>query len=83
MSIVPCVRRSEGLDPFGTMRRSVEGKRAARNQDYVRGWWENIDKEPIFIEDKEHLKRECQRRGLIPKMFAKEKSQGKGLEWSY
>ena len=81
MSVIPPYR--EGLDPYGTSRHSVEGKRVARSGDYVRGWWENIDKEPIWIEDKEHLKRECQKRGVIPKIFAKRQSQGKGLEWSY
>ena len=76
-------------DPYGTAKRSPEGRSIARSKDYVRGWWENIDREPIFIQDKEHLKRVClevgrrEGRTVIPRMFAKPKSQGKGFEWSY
>jgi hypothetical protein len=81
MSIIPPFR--EGLDPYGTTRHSTEGRRVARKKDVVEGWWENIDKEPIYIKDKYHLKEECNKRGVIPRMFAKSKSQGRGLEWSY
>jgi hypothetical protein len=81
MSVIPVCR--EGLDPYGTMRKSAEGRRVARKKDWVEGWWENIDKEPIYIKDKEQLKAECQKRGVIPKAFAKPVSQGKGLEWTF
>jgi len=76
-------------DPYGTAKRSPEGRRIARSADYVRGWWENIGPEPIFIQDKEHLKKVCLEIGrktgrtIIPKMFMKSRSQGKGFEWSY
>jgi len=81
MSVIPVYR--EGLDPYGTCKRSVEGKRVARKPDYVEGWWENIDREPLYIKDRAHLKQECQKRGVIPKIFSKPASQGKGLEWTY
>ena len=76
-------------DTYGNMKKSVEGKRTARSQDWVRGWWEHLGPEPIFIEDKHHLKRVCldikKRTGknLIPKAFAKCSSSGKGLEWNF
>lgn len=70
-------------DPYATSKRSVEAKRLVRKENWVEGWWENIDKTPLYIKDKEHLKRECNKRGLIPKCFAKPKSQGKGLEWTF
>ena len=76
-------------DPYGTSKRSEEGRRIKRSSDYVRGWWENLGPEPIFIQDKYHLKRVCQeierRTGntFIPKMFMKPRSQGKGFEWSF
>ena len=82
MSVIPVTPR-EGLDPYGSSRHSVEGKRVARKLDTVEGWWENIDRDPIYIKDREHLKRECNKRGVIPRAFSKSKSQGKGLEWSY
>ena len=83
MSIVAVTTHPEGLDPYGTCRHSPEGKRVARKSDYVEGWWENIDREPIYIKDKAHLKGECQKRGVVPVMFAKHKSQGKGIEFNY
>ena len=70
-------------DIYGNYRRSEEGKRTNRKKDYVEGVWENIAREPIHIRDKAHLKAECQKRGVIPRIFAKPCSQGKGLEWSY
>jgi hypothetical protein len=70
-------------DPYATSKRSVEARRLVRKENWVEGWWENIDHEPIYIKDKEQLKRECDKRGLIPKAFAKPRSQGKGLEWTY
>lgn len=76
-------------DPYGTMRRSVEGRRVARRADWVEGWWENLGPEPIYIKNKEHLKKVCldieKKTGkkFVPKAFAKPTSQGKGLEWSF
>lgn len=76
-------------DPFGTSRRSEEGRKIQRSPNYVEGWWENIAPRPIYIKSKAHLKEVClaesKRTGrtIIPRMFAKPKSQGKGFEWSY
>jgi len=76
-------------DTYGQFKRSEEGKRTARKTDPVEGWWENLGPSPIYIRDKYHLKKVCERieqetgRRLIPRMFAKAKSQGKGLEWSF
>lgn len=76
-------------DVYGQFRSSVEGKRTARKADTVEGWWEDLGPNPIYIRDKYHLKQVCQdiekRTGkrLIPKMFLKPTSQGKGLEWSF
>ena len=70
-------------DIYGNYKRSEEGKRTNRKSDYVEGYWENIASTPIYIKDKHHLKEECQKRGVIPKIFAKPKSQGKGVEWSF
>lgn len=76
-------------DAFGTSKRSSEGRRIKRSPHYVEGWWENISAKPIFIKDRQHLKEVClaesKRTGrtIIPKMFAKPKSQGKGFEWTY
>jgi hypothetical protein len=77
------------LDPYGTSKRSVEGKRVARSKDWVRGLWENLGPEPIYIKDKYHLKEVCQQierktgKKLIPKAFMKPASQGKGIEWNF
>lgn len=76
-------------DPYGTSRRSEEGRKVARSANYVEGWWENLGPKPIYIRDKHHLKQVCldieKRTGqkLIPKMFMKPKSQGSGVEWSF
>ena len=76
-------------DTYGQFKKSVEGKRAARRTDTVEGWWENLGSEPIYIRDKYHLKKVCQEienttgKKLIPKMFMKPTSQGKGVEWSF
>ncbi len=48
--------------------------------DWVRGVWEHIGPEPIYIESKEHLFRECEKRGVIPRAFMKPKSIGQGYE---
>lgn len=53
---------------------------AVHTHDWVRGVWEHIDKEPIYIESKEHLFRECEKRGVIPRAFMKPKSRGAGFE---
>ena len=34
----------------------------------VEGWWEHIDTDPIYIRDKNHLKEECEKRGLAPRI---------------
>lgn len=70
-------------DIYGNWKRSEEGKRQNRKSDYVSGVWENITDKPIYIKDKEHLKKICDKYGVIPKIFAKAKSQGKGVEWNF
>lgn len=76
-------------DPMGTLRSSVEGRRVSRSKDWVRGWWENITPEPVYITDKYHLKQVCLAyskkigQDVIPEAFAKPKSQGKGIEWNF
>lgn len=77
------------LDPYGNQRNTPEGRRVAGQKNWVRGWWEHILPEPVFVEDKYHLKKICQDyskkvgRDVIPKAFAKPRSQGKGYEWSF
>lgn len=76
-------------DPHGNARRSDEGKRLNRKKDWVEGWWDHIGPEPIYCRDKYDVKRACEavskRLGklVIPKAFAKPKSQGKGVEWAF
>jgi len=48
--------------------------------NWVKGWYEHIDTNPIYIEDKSHLIRECKKRGVIPKAFSGPKSRGTGIE---
>ena len=48
--------------------------------EWVKGYYEHIDTDPIYIESKQHLIQECKKRGLYAKAFLKHKSQGKGLE---
>lgn len=80
---------AKSVDPWGNQRRTPEGCRTERTKDWIRGWWEHIGPEPIFIQDKYHLKQECIKWGkvrdqeIIPKAFMKPKSQGKGVEWSF
>ena len=50
--------------------------------DWCQGYWEHIDKQPIYIRDKEHLRQECNKRGVIPKAFLKHTSQGKHYEFA-
>jgi len=73
----------EGVDAHGNWKRSPEGRRLSRKKDTVQGWWDNITTEPIYIHDKYHLKEVCRKHNVIPRMFAKSKSQGKGLEWDF
>lgn len=47
-----------------------------------KGWYEHIDTNPIYIESKAHLRRECEKRDVIAKAIMKPKSQGKGYEMS-
>ena len=53
---------------------------AIHTHDWVKGVWEHIGPEPIKIESKEHLFRECEKRGVIPRAFMKPKSSGPGFE---
>ena len=48
--------------------------------DWVKGWYEHIDKEPIYIDSKKQLAHECEKRGVYAKALMKPKSQGKGYE---
>lgn len=49
--------------------------------EWVKGWYEHIDTDPIYIESKDHLLSECAKRDLMPRAFIKHKSSaGKGLE---
>jgi len=81
--------RKDIEDHYGTSRRSETGKRVARSQNWVEGWYENIAPHPIYIRDKYELKRACQEwsaktgRVIIPKAFAKRSSQGSGIEWTF
>ena len=58
---------------------SVEAT-AVHTHDWVKSVWEHIGPEPIKIESKEHLFRECEKRGVIPRAFMKPKSTGPGFE---
>lgn len=51
-----------------------------QTHDWVKGVWTDIGPEPIYIESKEHLFQECEKRGVMPRAFMKPKSQGKGFE---
>lgn len=53
---------------------------AVHTHDWVKGVWTDIAPEPIYIESKEHLFRECEKRGVMPRAFMKPKSQGQGFE---
>lgn len=53
---------------------------AVHTHDWVKGVWTDIAPEPIYIESKEHLFRECEKRGVMPRAFMKPKSQGAGFE---
>ena len=53
---------------------------AVHTNDWVKGYWEHIGPEPIYIESKEQLIRECEKRGVMPRAFMKPKSQGPGFE---
>lgn len=76
-------------DHFGQARHTIEGRRTARKSDYVEGWWENVMSYPVFVKDKYELKRICEAEGrrqgrvIIPRIFAKTKSQGRGIEWTF
>lgn len=86
---IPLNHLTVGGDFFGQAKRSAEGKRTARQNNWVRGWWENIAPEPVFIQDKWHLKAVCQAEGrrtgrtIIPRAFAKAKSNSRGIEWTF
>jgi hypothetical protein len=53
---------------------------AIHTHDWVKGIWTDIAPEPIYIESKEHLFRECEKRGVMPRAFMKPRSQGAGFE---
>lgn len=63
-----CIKDETGEGPYVT------------NENLYKGWYEHIDKHPIYIRDKQHLKEECAKRGLMAKSLMKPKSQGKGYE---
>ena len=48
--------------------------------EWVKGYYDNIDSQPIYIDSKEQLINECEKRGCYAKAFMKPKSQGKGYE---
>ena len=48
--------------------------------DWARGWYEHLGHDPVYIESKEHLKRECEKRGLLARALMKPRSRGKGYE---
>lgn len=70
-----CVRFSEfkGEAPIYDEVKKEESKETVHvnTEEWVKGTWENIDKEPINIESFDHLKYECNKRGVIPKAFCK------------
>lgn len=76
-------------DELGQCKSSSEGRATMRQRDWIRGWWEHIGPEPVFIRDKQHLKQVCQAesrrtgRIIIPRAFAKPKSDGRGIEWTF
>lgn len=76
-------------DPYGTSKRSIEGRRVAKKANWVEGWWENIGPEAVYCRTKEDVKAACIAQGkktgriIIPKAFMKPTSQGKGFEWSF
>jgi hypothetical protein len=51
-------------------------------ESWICGYWEHIDKQPIYIRDKAHLKQECEKRGVLPRAFLKHTSQGKHYEFA-
>jgi hypothetical protein len=53
---------------------------SVHTHDWVKGVWTDIAPEPIYIESKEHLFRECEKRGVMPRAFMKPKSRGNGFE---
>ncbi len=50
------------------------------NENLYKGWFEHIGRHPIYIRDKQHLKEECSKRGLLAKSLMKPKSIGSGYE---
>ena len=60
---------------------ATQGKLYVNTGEWVKGWYEHIDpKGPIYIENKEQLKWECEARGLLARSLMKPKSQEKGYE---
>lgn len=49
-------------------------------KDWATGWWENITTEPVYIEDKKHLKQVCDKHGVMAKGLMKPKHSGRGYE---
>ena len=58
---------------------------AILNKDKLaNGVWEHITTEPIIITGGyKELKEVCDKHKVIPKIFAKPRSQNKGWEWKY
>lgn len=78
-------------DIYGTFKKKdIDEKynganRNVSKEDWASGHWENLpDKQgnPTLIRNKEHLRQECERRGVLAKGLLKPKSQGKGWEMS-
>lgn len=59
--------------------------RNIQKEDWATGHWENLPDErgaPTLIHNKEHLRQECEKRGVLAKGLIKPTSQGKGYEMS-
>ena len=51
-----------------------------KTDEWVKGYWEHLGPQPVYIESKKHLFAECEKRGVMPRAFMKPKSQGRGFE---
>ena len=62
-------------NPRTTLQRSGEA-----NSNWAKGWWENISPEPIYIENETHLRKVCEKHGVMAKALLKPKSRDRGYE---
>jgi hypothetical protein len=76
-------------DVYGTFKkRNTDDKynganRSVHKEDWASGHWENLPDaygKPTVIRNKEHLRQECEKRGVMAKGLLKSKSQGRGYE---